>query len=98
MSKRLYTVQMEIKTALEWNAVSSTLRAQMHAAPQMCRKDLAKMIGQIEGLVHQLGSEEVEMRRCKKTTTPRHTCLLERINQSITEYDKWLMLAHLQHG
>jgi hypothetical protein len=89
---------MEIKTALEWNDVSSKLRAQMHAAPAMCKKDLAKMIGQIENLVHQLGSEEVEMRRCKKTTTPRHADLLERINKSITDFDQWLMLAHLQHG
>jgi hypothetical protein len=91
-------MQMEIKNALEWNAVSSKLRAQMQSAPPMCRKDLAKMIGRIEGLVHQLGSEEVEMRRCKKTTTPRHASLLERINQSITDFDQWLMLAHLQHG
>lgn len=98
MSKRLYTMQMEIKNALEWNAVSSKLRAQMHSAPTMCRKDLAKMIGRIEGLVHQLGSEEVEMRRSKKTTTPRHGGLLEQINKSITDFDQWLMLAHLQHG
>lgn len=89
---------MEIKTALEWNDVSSKLRAQMHAAPAMCKKDLAKMIGQIENLVHQLGSEEVEMRRCKKTTTPRHAHLLGQINKSITDFDQWLMLAHLQHG
>jgi hypothetical protein len=91
-------MQMEIKNALEWNDVSTRLRSQMQAAPATCKKDLAKMIGQIENLVHQLGSEEVEMRRCKKTTTPRHALLLERINQSINEYDKWLMLAHLQHG
>jgi hypothetical protein len=56
------------------------------------------MIGQIENLVHQLGSEEVELRRNRKDTSSRHTGLLERINQSITEYEKWLMLAHLQHG
>ena len=91
-------MQMEIKNALEWNDVSTRLRSQMQAAPATCKKDLAKMIGQIENLVHQLGSEEVEMRRCKKTTTPRHALLLERINQSINEYDNWLMLAHLQHG
>ena len=70
----------------------------MHSAPAMCKKDLAKMIGRIEGLVHQLGSEEVEMRRGKKTTTPRHASLLGQINQSITDFDQWLMLAHLQHG
>ena len=91
-------MQMEIKAALEWNTVSSKLRAQMNAAPQKCKKDLAKMIGQIENLVHQLGSEEVEMRRCKKTTTSRHAYLLEKINQSITDFEQWLVLAHLQHG
>ena len=98
MSNWLYTMQMEIKTALEWNAVSTRLRTQMHSAPARCKKDLAKMIGRIEGLVHQLGSEEVEMRRGKKTTSPRHAELLERINQSIIDFEQWLMLAHLQHG
>ena len=98
MSKRLYTMQMEIKTALEWNAVSTRLRAQMQAAPAMCKKDLAKMIGRIEGLVHRLGSEEVEMRRGKKTTSVRHAELLGSINQSIIDFEQWLMLAHLQHG
>jgi hypothetical protein len=56
------------------------------------------MIGQIEALAQELSKEEVEMRRCKKTTSPRHATLLERINQSITDFEQWLMLAHLQHG
>ena len=89
---------MRVKTSLEWAPVSSEMRSQMHSAPARCKKDLARMIGQIENLVHQLGSEEVELRRNRKDTSPRHAGLLERINQSITEYEKWLMLAHLQHG
>ena len=70
----------------------------MQAAPAMCKKDLSRMIGRIEGLVHRLGSEEVEMRRGKKTTSPRQAELLESINQSIIDFEQWLILAHLQHG
>ena len=70
----------------------------MQVAPALCRKDLARMIGGIENLVHKLGSEEVELRRNRKDSSPRQQELLTRINESITEYEKWLMLAHLQHG
>jgi len=89
---------MRIHYSLEWNKLSNELRAQMHSAPQKCRKDLARMLGHIEGLVHRLGSEEVEMRRCKKTTTPKHQDLLAQINEAILEYEKWLMFAHLANG
>ena len=70
----------------------------MQVAPALCRKDLARMIGGIENLVHKLGSEEVELRRNRKESSLRQQELLARINQSIIEYEKWLMLAHLQHG
>jgi uncharacterized protein with von Willebrand factor type A (vWA) domain len=89
---------MRVKTALDWNPISTELRAQMHAAPQHCRKDLARMIGRIEGLVHKLGSEEVELRRNKKESSPRQQEILTDINESITNYEQWLMLAYLQHG
>lgn len=89
---------MRIKTSLDWAPVSSELRDQMQVAPALCRKDLARMIGGIENLVHKLGSEEVELRRNRKDSSPRQQDLLTRINESITEYEKWLMLAHLQHG
>jgi hypothetical protein len=89
---------MSVKTSLDWSAVSLEMRNQMHSAPQKCRKDLAKMIGQIEDLVRQLGNEEVELRRNKKLTSPRRDGLLQRINESITEYEKWMVLAYLQHG
>jgi hypothetical protein len=70
----------------------------MQAAPTNCRKDLARMIGGVENLVHKLGSEEVELRRNRKESSLRQQELLARINQSIIEFEKWLMLAHLQHG
>ena len=98
MSKRCYTSPMRVQNSLDWDQVSSDLRAQMHAAPALCRKDLARMIGSIEGLVQKLGSEEVDLRRLRKESSPRHQELLDQINKSITEYEKWLMLAHLQHG
>lgn len=89
---------MRVKTSLDWAPISTQLRAQMQAAPSQCRKDLARMIGSIEGNVHRLGSEEVELRRNKKESSPRQQDLLVLINESITEYEKWLMLAYLQHG
>lgn len=98
MSKWCYTSPMRVKNSLDWAPISSELRAQMHSAPNQCRKDLARMIGSIEGKVHKLGSEEVELRRNRKDTSPRYEELLTQINESITEYEKWLMLAYLQHG
>jgi hypothetical protein len=98
MSKRCYNTPMRIKTSLDWAPVSSEMRNQMQVAPLMCRKDLARMIGGIENLVHKLGSEEVELRRNRKDSSPRQQELLERIHESIIEFEKWLMLAHLQHG
>jgi len=89
---------MRVKSSLEWTSVSSELRGQMQVAPLHCRKDLARMIGGIENLVHKLGSEEVELRRNRKESSARHQELLVRINESIDEYEKWLILAHLQHG
>lgn len=89
---------MLVQHSLDWAPVSANLREQMQAAPPQCRKDLAKMIGHVESLARQLSNEEVELRRCKKTTSQRHEKLLESINQSITDFDQWLMLAHLQHG
>jgi hypothetical protein len=98
MPKRCYTCVMRVQNSLDWNKVSSDLRAQMHSAPVLCRKDLARMIGSIEGLVQKLGSEEVELRRNRKESSPRHQELLAQINESINEYEKWLMLALLQYG
>jgi hypothetical protein len=98
MSKRCYTSCMHVENSLDWDKASAEMRAQMHAAPAQCRKDLARMIGSIEGLVQKLGGEEVELRRNRKESSPRHATLLDQINKSITEYEKWLMLAHLQHG
>lgn len=89
---------MRVKNSLDWNPVSQELRNQMQAAPAQCRKDLARMIGHVEGLVQKLGNEEVDLRRNKKDTSPRKEQLLEQIHESITEYEKWLMLAYLQHG
>ena len=56
------------------------------------------MIGRTEGLVHKLGSEEVELRRNRKESSPRQQEILTAINESITNYEQWLILAHLQHG
>ena len=70
----------------------------MHSAPAACRKDLARMIGAIENLAQRLANEEVELRRTRKDTSIKHNELLERINQAIEDFEKWLMLAYLQHG
>ena len=89
---------MRVKVALDWDRVGADLRNSMHAAPAKCRKDLARMLGHIEGLVQRLGAEEVELRRNKKFTNAKSQQLLTDINESINEYEKWLVLAYLQHG
>ncbi len=89
---------MHVQTSLDWDNVSAHLRGQMHTAPPTCRKDLARMIGAIEGIVQRLANEEVELRRNRKETSAKHQDLLGRINQAIDDFEKWLMLAHLQHG
>ena len=89
---------MRVRTALDWERVSTELRANMHTAPAICRKDLARMIGHIEDLVQKLANEEVTLRRNKKFTSATSERMLAEINESINEYEKWLMLALLQHG
>jgi hypothetical protein len=89
---------MRVQTAVDWDKVGAELRNNMHAAPTKCRKDLSRMLGHIEGLVQKLGAEEVVLRRTKKATSPVADQFRAQINESINEYEKWLMLAYLQHG
>lgn len=89
---------MRIKTSLDWDRVGTDLRHSMQTAPAVCRKDLARMLGHIEGLVQELSGEEVNLRRVRKFSSATSSRLLSEINESINEYEKWLMLAHLQHG
>jgi hypothetical protein len=89
---------MRVNYSLDWQIVGAELRQSMQSAPSNCRKDLARMIGHIEGLVQKLGGEEVELRRTKKPSSAKSQELLAQINESINEYEKWLMLAHLQYG
>ena len=89
---------MRVKTSTDWNKVSSPYVSQMHSAPVKTQKDLARMLGNVTGLVDLLGREEVRMRQTKRESTPRQQELLAQIEQAIDEYEKWLMLAHLAHG
>ena len=89
---------MRVKTALDWDRIGGELRDSMRRAPAQCRKDLARMIGHIEALVVELSGEEVLLRRHNKFSNATSERLLAQINESINEYEKWLMLAHLQHG
>jgi CRISPR/Cas system Type II protein with McrA/HNH and RuvC-like nuclease domain len=89
---------MRVQKSTDWNNVSSPYVSQMHSAPANTRKDLARMLGNVTGLVDQLGREEVRMRQTKRDSTPRQQELLAQIEQAIDEYEKWLMLAHLAHG
>jgi hypothetical protein len=56
------------------------------------------MIGHMESIAQELSALEVELRRNRKESSAKHQQLLDRLNESINEYEKWLMLAHLQHG
>jgi hypothetical protein len=89
---------MRVQTSTDWDSVSLPLVAQMHAAPQYTRKDLARMLGNIAGLVQRLGQEEVELRRNKKMDSLIKRELLEEIEQAIVQFEQWLVLAHLTHG
>lgn len=89
---------MRVRTSLDWQRVGPELRDSMQSAPATCRKDLARMIGHIEDLVQKLSGEEVNLRRNKKFASAVSERLVSEINESINEYEKWLMLAHLQHG
>jgi len=91
-------MQMLVQYSLDWAPVSANLRSQMHAAPQRCKKDLSRMIGHMESIAQELSALEVELRRNRKESSAKHQQLLDRLNESINEYEKWLMLAHLQHG
>jgi hypothetical protein len=89
---------MRVQTGLDWDRVGGELRDNMRQAPIQCRKDLARMIGHIEALVSDLSGEEVLLRRTRKNTSVTAQRLLAQINEAILEYEKWLMLAHLQYG
>ena len=89
---------MRVKTSLDWDTVSIPLLAQMHSAPQQSRKDLARFLGNVTGLIQSLGREEVEMRRCKRTTSIRQQELLLQIDDAITTFEQYLMWAHLSYS
>ena len=89
---------MRVKTSLDWEKVSPYFVAQMHSAPLVTQKDLAKMLGNITGLVNELSREEVLLRNKRKFTSPHSQQLIAKINESIEEYEKWLMFAHLSNG
>jgi len=89
---------MRILISTDWDKVSLPLLSQMHSAPQFCRKDLAKLLGNVTELVHELGKEEVELRRMRKDSSPKQQELLQRIDLAIETFEQWLVLAHLQGG
>lgn len=93
-----YNTGMRVQKSTDWDRISVPLLAQMHSAPQSARKDLAKMLGNVTGMVQRLGQEEVELRRNKKATSQRRERLLEEIEKGIDDFEKWLILAHLQLG
>ena len=89
---------MRVQKSTDWDFASLPLLDQMRSAPQSTRKDLAKLLGNVTGLVQQLGREEVELRRLNKPTSRVQQELLVRIEEAIVQYEQWLMLAHLAHG
>ena len=89
---------MRVQKGTDWDHVGAELRGSMHTAPAAARKDLARMVGYIEGLVQILSNEEVELRRHRKEQSIRQQEVLEKIEQAIISYEQWLMLAILSHG
>lgn len=89
---------MRIQTSLDWASVSTPMVAQMREAPLPARKDLVRFLSNVTGLVQSLGREEVEMRRCKRTTSIRQQELLLQIDDAITTFEQYLMWAHLSYA
>ena len=67
----------------------------MRTAPYSTRKDLARMLGNIEHMVQELASEEVNMRRARKQQTPVQQQWLAQIDEAIGDFQHWALLAHL---
>jgi hypothetical protein len=82
---------MEIKSALDWQQVSETLRAEIRYIG--FNPDLVKMLGNITIMVTDLSKLEVNSRRLhaqKILTEP-----LAKINQSIKHLEQLLLVARL---
>jgi hypothetical protein len=82
---------MKIETSLDWDNVNTELKSQLSQLSY--NNDLRKMLKTIDTLVEQLSQLEVEARRTKSTT--RTTQKVTEINEAITNFEKWLMMAML---
>ena len=93
-----YNVAMRIQKSTDWDQASVPFIAQMHTAPQSFRKDLAKLLGVVTGLVMELSREEIELRRNKRPHSIKQQEILGKIEQAIDNYEQWVLVAHLQAG
>jgi hypothetical protein len=92
-----YIAGMKVQKATDWQEVSRPLMEQMRTAPHSTRKDLARMIAQIDLLVHALASEEVVMRRERRDSTLKQQKILPEIEEAIANFERYVFLAHLGH-
>ncbi len=83
---------MKIETSLDWEKVNTELKGQL--AELSYNNDLRKMLKTIDTLVEQLSQLEVEARRTKNNTRTR--AKVAEINEAITNFEKWMMIAMLQ--
>lgn len=92
-----YTVIMaEITTSLDWAEVSIQLES---AAKKMKRygPEMLKMSNAIGSMVKRLSEEEINCRRLGKQTR-QHKELLDKINEEISNFERYLTFGVLLSG
>lgn len=89
---------MRVNNSLEWAHISVPLRDQMLAAPPQTRIDLSRLLGNVTELIAALSSEEVELRRNRKKSSPKQQELLVKIEENLDLFEQWLVIAHLSYG
>ena len=80
---------------MDWQQASIALTAQLHSAPAHTKKDLSRLLNNINELVHDLARQEVELRRTHKESNPDQQRILAQIDTAINQFEQWATMAHL---
>ena len=90
-TKRYYTINMQIQTALDWQEVSDRLKTDLHRIGY--NPDLKKMYDNIQVMVTELSKLEVNGRRLRTTNfTQIH---VDKINKAIDHLEKLILMGLL---
>lgn len=87
---------MEIKTSLDWQSVKAEL-IKLADATGKHRREMKKIVENIELMIWDLSKEEIECRRQQKQTK-RHQEMITKINQEINNYEQMITFGTLLNG